>query len=111
MIVDHVVFVVVAAVVSVVVVVFAFAVDVAAAKFDVVISADVAAVIFRLVVVLILFVVAAGASGFENGDGNFAVVRYFLEIFADYFGDLDDVVESAVCMLHLTVLVDLAVFL
>ena len=34
----------------------------------------------------------------------------FLYIFADYFGDLD-VVESAVCRLQLTNLVDLAVFL
>ena len=91
--------------------VLAFVVDVAAAEFDVVISADVAAVVFHLVVVLVLFVVAAGASDFEDGDGDFAVACYFLEIFADYFGDLDDVVESAVCRLHLTVLVDLAVFL
>ena len=105
--VDHVVFVVAA----VVVVVIAFIVDVAAAEFDVVISADVAAVVFHLVVVLVLFVVAAGVSDFEDGDGDFAVACYFLEIFADYFGDLDDVVESAVCRLHLTVLVDLAVFL
>ena len=111
MIVDHVVFVVVVVVVAVVVVVLAFVVDVAAAEFDVVISADVAAVIFRLVVVLVLFVAAAGAYDFENGDGDFAVVCYFLEIFADYFGDLDDFVESAVCRLHLTVLVHLAVFL
>ena len=112
--VDHVVFivvVVVAVVVVVVVVVLAFVVDVAAAEFDVVIPADVAAVVFRLVVVLVLFVVAAGASDFENGDGDSAVACYFLEIFADYFGDLDDVVESAVCMLHWTVLVDLTVFL
>ena len=92
------------------VVVLAFVVDVTAAEFDVVISTDVAAV-FHLVVVLVLFVVAAGASDFENGDRDFAVACYFLEIFADYFGDLDDVVESAVCRLHLTVLVDLAVFL
>ena len=109
LIVDHVVvLVVVVVVVIVVVVVFAF---VAAGEFDVVISADVAAVVFHLVVVLVLFVVAAGASDFEDGDGDFAVACYFLEIFADYFGDLDDVVESAVCRLHLTVLVDLAVFL
>ena len=107
--VDHVVFVVV--VIAVVVVVLAFVIDVAADEFDVVISADVAAVVFLLVVVLVLFVVAAGASDSENGDGDFAVACYFLEIFADYFGDLDDVVESAVCRLHLTVLVDLAVFL
>ena len=111
MIVDHVVFVVVVVVVAVVVVVLAFVVDVPAAEFDVVISADVAAVVIRLVVVLVLFVVAASVSDFENGDGDFAVACYFLEIFADYFGDLDDVVESAVCKLHLTVLVDLAVFL
>ena len=103
--------VVVVVVVAVVVVVLAFVVDVPAAEFDVAISADVAAVVIRLVVVLVLFVVAASASDFENGDGDFAVACYFLEIFADYFGDLDDVVESAVCKLHLTVLVDLAVFL
>ena len=109
MIVDHVVVVVVA--VSVAVVVLAFAVDAAAAEFDVIISGDVAAVVFHLVLVLVLFVVAAGASDFENSDGDFAVACYFSEIFADYFGDLDDVVESAVCRLHLTVLVELAVFL
>ena len=108
MIVDHVVVVVV--VVSVLVVVLALVAD-ADAEFDVAIFADVTAVVFHLVVVLVLFVVAAGASDFENGDGDFAVACYFLEIFADYFGDLDDVVESAVCRLHLTVLVDLAVFL
>ena len=114
LIVDHVVFVVVV-VVAVVVVVLAFVVDAAAAaaaaEFDVVISADVTAVVFHLVVVLVLFVIAASASDFENGDGDFAVAWYFLEIFADYFGDLDDIVESAVCRLHLTVPVDLAVFL
>ena len=109
MIVDHVVFVVVVAVV--VAVVLAFVVNAAATEFDVVIFADVAAVVFHLVVVLVLFEVAGGASDFENGDGDSAVACYFLEIFADYFGDLDDVVESAVCRLHLTVLVDLAVFL
>ena len=112
LIVDHVVFVVaVVVVVAVDAVVLAFVVDVAAAEFDVVISAGVAAVIFHLVVVLVLFVVAAGASDFEDGNDDFAVACYFLEIFADYFGDLDDVVESAVCRLHLTVLVDLKVFL
>ena len=79
MIVDHVVFVV-----AVVVVVLAFVVDAAAAEFDVVISADVAAVVFHLVVVPVLFVVAAGASDFKNGDGGFGVACYFLEIFADY---------------------------
>ena len=113
MIVDHVVFVVVVVavvVVAVVVVVVAFVIDAAAAaEFDVVISADAAAVVFDLVVVP--FVVAAGASNFENGDGDFSVAYYFLEIFADYFGDLDDIVESTVCRLHLTALVDLAVFL
>ena len=105
MIVDYVGFVVA------VVVIPTLVVDAAAAEFDVVISTDVAAVVFHLVVVLILFVAAAGVSDFENGDGDFAVACYFLEIFADYFGDLDNVVESAVCGLHLTVLVDLAVFL
>ena len=39
------------------------------------------------------------------------VAWYFLEIFADNFDDLDDVVEFAVCRLHLRFLVDLAVFL
>ena len=102
--------VVVVVIVAVVVVVLAF-IDDAAAEFDVVISAGVAAVVFHLVVVLILFIVAAGASDFEDGDGDFAVACYFLEIFVDYFGGLDDVVESAVCRLHLTVLVDLSVFL
>ena len=63
-----------------------------------------------LFVVLVVFVVAV-ASDFENCDGDFALACYFLEIFADYFGDLDDVVKSAVCRLYLTVLVDLAVFL
>ena len=107
MIVEHVVFVVVV----VVVVVLAFVVDAAATEFDVVISADVAAVVFHVVVVLVLFVVAASTSDFENGDGDFAVACHFSEIFADYFGDIDDVVESAVCRLHLTVLIDLAVLL
>ena len=59
-------------VVVVALVVLAFAVDAAAAKFDVVISANVAAV-FNLIVVLVLFVVAAGASNFENGHDDFAV--------------------------------------
>ena len=106
---DCVVFVVV--VVVVVVAVLAFVVDVAAAEFDVVFSADVAVVVFHLIVVLVPFVVAAVASDFEIDDGDFAVAWYFLEIFADYFGGLDDVVESAVCRLHLKVLADLAVFL
>ena len=91
----------------------AFVVDAAAAaaaEFDVVISADVAVVAFHLVV-LVLFVVAAVASDFEFDGDDFTVAWYFLEIFADYFGDLDDIVESVVCRLHLTVSVDLAVFL
>ena len=67
LIVDHVVFVVV-------VVALAFAVDAAAAKFDDAISTDVAAV---FLVVLLLFVVAAGASDFENVDGDFAIACYF----------------------------------
>ena len=92
----------------------AFVVDAAAAaaaEFDVVISADVAVVAFHLVVVLVLFVVAAVASDFEFANGDFTVAWYFLEIFADYFGDLDDFFELSVCRLHLTVIVDLAVFL
>ena len=110
MIVDHVVYVAVV-VVAVVVTVLAFVVDVAAAEFDFVISVDVAAVVFHFVVVLVLFVIAAVVSDFENDDGDFAVACYFLEIFAYYFDDLDDVVESAVCRLYLTVFVDLTVFL
>ena len=89
-----------------------FVADVAAAEFDVVIPTDVAAVVFGLaVVVLVLFVVAAVASDFGIDDSDSAVAWYFLGTFADYFGDLDDLVESAVCRLHLRVLVDLAVFL
>ena len=61
---------------------------------------------FLLVVVLVLFAVAAVASDFE-----IAVAWYFLEILAEYFGDLDNIVESAVCRLHLRVLVELAVFI
>ena len=80
---DYVVFVVVVVVV----------IDVAAAEFDVLISVDVV------------------ASDFEIDDGDSAAAWYFLEIFADYFGELDHVVESAVCRLHLRVPVDLAVFL
>ena len=80
---DYVVFVVVVVVV----------IDVAAAEFDVLISVDVV------------------ASDFEIDDGDSAAAWYFLEIFADYFGELDHVVESAVCSLHLRVPVDLAVFL
>ena len=100
---DYVVFVVAA--------VLAFVVHVAAAEFDVVVSADVAVVVFHLVVILVLFAVAAVASDFEINDGDFGVACFFLEIFANYFGELDDVVESTVCRLHLRVLVDLWVFL
>ena len=61
LIVDHVVFVLVAVVGTVLV----FVVDITAAEFDVVISA-VAVVVFHLVVVvLVLFVVAVVASDFE----------------------------------------------
>ena len=100
---DYVVFVVAA--------VLAFIVDVAAAEFDVVVSADVAVVVFHLAVILVLFAVAAVASDFEINNGDFAVACFFLEIFANYFGELDDVVESTVCRLQLRVLVDLGVFL
>ena len=96
---------VVAVLAVVAVAVLAFVIDVAAAESDVVISADVAVVVF------ILLEVAAVASDFEIDNGDFDVAWYFLEIFAEYFGDLDDVVESAVYRLHLRVLVDLAVFL
>ena len=58
LIVDHVVLVVAVAIVVPVV-------DAAAAEFDVAISGDVVAVVFHLVVVLVLFAVAAGASDFE----------------------------------------------
>ena len=80
LIVDYVVF-------GVVVTVFAvlpFVAVVAAAEFDVVISA-VAAVFFHFVVVLVLFVHAVVVSDFENDDGDFAVP----------------------CRLHLTVLIGL----
>ena len=56
-------------------------------------------------------VVAAVASDFETDDVDFAVAWYFLKTIANYFVDHDDVVESAVCRLHLTNSVDLAVFL
>ena len=74
-----------------VVAVLPFVVYVSAEEFDVVIPAVFAAVAFHLVVVLVLFVVAAVASDCENDDGDFAVVWHFLELFADYFGGLDDV--------------------
>ena len=95
----------------IVVVVVASVVDVTAAEFDVVVSADVAVVVFHLAVILVLFAVAAVASDFEINNGDFAVACFFLDIFANYFGELDDVVESTVCRLHLRVLVDLGVFL
>ena len=66
---DYVVFVVV--VVDLVV----FVVDVAAAEFDDVISADIAVVVFHLVVaVLFLFVVATVVSDFEIDKADSAVV-------------------------------------
>ena len=65
-----------------------FFIDVAAAEFDVVISADSAVVAFHLLVVFIPFEVATVASDFENGNSSFALGWYFLEIFSDYFGDL-----------------------
>ena len=82
-----------------------FFVDVAVAKFDVVSPADVVVFVFRLVVVaLVLF--CSCCCCHDSG-----VAWYFLEIFADNFDDLDDVVEFAVCRLHLRFLVDLVVFL
>ena len=93
-----------------VVAVLPFVVYVAAEEFDVVIPAVFAAVAFHFVVVLVLFVVAAVASDFEIDDVDFAVTWYFLEINAGYFVDHDDAVESAVCRLHFTVLVDILVF-
>ena len=96
---------VVVVVVTVAFVVFGVAAAAAAAEFDVVISADVAVVVFHLVaVVLVLFVVPPVASDLEIDDGDPAVAWYFLEIFDDYFGDLSDVVESAVSRLYLRVL-------
>ena len=50
--------------------VLAFVVNVAAAKFNVVISADVAAVVLHFVLVLVLFLVPAVISDFEIDDGN-----------------------------------------
>ena len=98
--------------VIVVVVVVASVVDVTAAEFDVVVSADVAVVVFHLVaVVLALLVVATVISDFEIDDVDSAIVWGFLEIFADYFGDIDNIVESAVYRLHLGNLLDLVVFL
>ena len=95
--------VVVAVIVAVVVFVVVAA---AAAELDVVISADVTVVVFHLVaVVLALFVVPPVASDLEIDDGDPAVAWYFLEIFDAYFGDLGDVVESAISRLYLRVLV------
>ena len=93
-------------VVAVIVAVVVFVVVAAAAELDVVISADVTVVVFHLVaVVLVLFVVPPVASDLEIDDGDPAVAWYFLEIFDAYFGDLGDVVESAISRLYLRVLV------
>ena len=73
---DYVVVVVVVAAAA-----LAFVVDVATAEFDVVISADVAVVVFHLLAVLVPFVVASVASDFEIDDGDFAVAWYFFKIF------------------------------
>ena len=59
---------------------------------------------------IVICVVAAVASYFEIDDDS-AVAWYFLEISADYFSDLEDVAESAICRLHLRVLVELSGFL
>ena len=59
---------------------------------------------------IVICLVAAVASYFEIDDDS-AVAWYFLEIFADYFSDLEDVAESSVCRLHLRVLVEFAGFL
>ena len=64
---DYLVFVVVVAAVVVSVV------DLAAAEFDVVISADVAVTVFHFVVVLVLFLVAVVVSDFEVDDGDSTV--------------------------------------
>ena len=83
----------------------------AATVFDPVVFAVVTVVVFRLfVAVVVLFVVAAVVSDIEIDDDDSAVAWGFFEFCADYFGDLDDVFESAVCWLHLGVLVDLAGF-
>ena len=105
---DYVVFVGAAVVIVVV-----FVVDVAATEFDVVVSAAVAVAVFHLFVLgLVLFAVAVlFVSDFEIDNGDSALVWDFFGIFADYFGDLDDVAESAVCRLYLGVHVDLAIFL
>ena len=71
--------------------------------------ADVATAEF-VVVVLFLFVVAAVASDFEVHDCDSAVAWDFFLVFADYFGYIDDDVETAVCRLHLGVLADIVVF-
>ena len=60
-----------------VVVVLVFFIDVAAAEFDVVISADSVVVAFHLLVVFVLFEVATVASDFENGNSSFALAWYF----------------------------------
>ena len=106
---DYVVFVVTVVVVAVVAV---FVADIAAAEFDVGVSADVAVAVFQIVVVvLVLSVVAAFVSDFEIHDGDFVIAWDFYKIFADYFGDVDHVIESAVYWLYLGVFVDLEVLL
>ena len=82
--------------VVVVVAVVVFVVDVAAAEF--------------VVVVPVLFIVAAVVSDFEVYNGDSAVAWDFFLVFADYFGYIDDDVETAVCRLHLGVLADIVVF-
>ena len=102
-------FVVAAVVVAVVAV---FVAGIAVAEFDVGASADVAVAVFQIVfVVLVLFVVAAFVLGFETHDGDFVIAWEFCKIFADYFGDVDHVIESAVYWLYLGILVDLEVLL
>ena len=87
-----------------------FVVDVAAAEFDDVISADIAVVVFHLVVaVLVLFVVATVVSDFEIDKADSTVAWDFLEVIVDYFGETDEVVTPAVCTLHLRVFVDLGI--
>ena len=94
---DYVNFVVVVVVVVIAVVaVVADAAAVAAAEF--------------VVVVLVLFVVAAVVSDFEVHDCDSAVAWDSFLVFADYFGYIDDDVETAVCRLHLGVLADIGIF-
>ena len=96
----------------VVVVVVVFVVGVVTAGFDSAVSADVAVVVFHLVVVILaFFVVAAVISDFQIVDVDSAFASDFSKVFADYFGDLDDVVKPALCRLHWGVLVNFVVFL